>query len=53
VARIWFRQRIDYLPKVMISPKRIAEENIVMMRAKGVDMARKTGPFFSRTHACK
>jgi hypothetical protein len=37
----------------MISPKRIAEENIVMMKAKGVDMARKTGPFFSRTHACK
>lgn len=37
----------------MISPKRIAEDSIVIIRAKGVDMARKTGPFISITHACK
>lgn len=37
----------------MASPKKIAEQNIVMIRANGVDMARKTGPFFSMTHVCR
>jgi hypothetical protein len=43
----------SYLPKLIISPKRIIEDNIVIMRASGVDMARNTGPFFSITHVIK
>jgi len=43
----------NYLPKLIILPKRIAEERIVIIRASGVDMARNTGPFFSITHVIK
>lgn len=44
---------INYLPKLIISPRRIAEEHIVMIKANGFDMARNTGPLFSITHVCK
>lgn len=46
-------ENIKYLPKVMISPKKTAEKKIVMIKDNGVDMERKTGPFFSITHVCK
>lgn len=42
-----------YLPKVTISRKKIAENKIVMIKDNGVDIERKTGPFFSINHACK
>lgn len=37
----------------MISPKSSAETKSVMIKANGVDIAKKTGSFFSITHACK
>lgn len=43
----------NYLPKLIISPKRNIEERIVIIRASGVDIARNTGPFFSMTHVIK
>lgn len=44
---------LTHLPKLMTSPKRNTEPMIVIIRFSGVDMAWKTGPFFSITHACK
>lgn len=42
-----------YLPNVIISHKRNTEAIVVKINARGVDMAKNTGPFFSITHACK
>lgn len=44
---------LTHLPKLMTSPKSNTEPMIVIIRFSGVDMAWKTGPFFSITHACK
>lgn len=44
---------LTHLPKLMTSPKRNTEPMIVIIRFSGVEMAWKTGPFFSITHACK
>lgn len=41
--------RDEYLPSVTTSRKVRAEMKIVMMRAKGVEMAENTGPLFSIT----
>lgn len=47
------RIEVKYLPRVMISHRRIEDKIIVKTKVNGVDMAKKTGPFFSITHACK
>lgn len=44
---------LTHLPKLMTSPKRNTEPMTVIIRFSGVDMAWKTGPFLSITHACK
>ena len=41
---------LSYLPRLTLSPRRRAEEIVVMTRIIGVDMAKKTGPFFLMTH---
>jgi hypothetical protein len=41
-----------HLPKLITSPRSRYESMIVNTRVRGIDMVKKTGPFFSITHTC-